>query len=370
MASVYARKGILQVKYKTSDGWKQKSTGLADTLENRVKVKKELIPALMQHLQNKVQKVEKEPFEKYARLYLLKKENFKTYWEIHHRTEKIVEFFKNRDIRKIKVSELRAWISTFKVKTKTIKGYVTDARGIFDMALEEEIISKNPFVHVKVTKQEMESEEIIPFSSDEVDVMLASAPVPLRNFLAIGFYTGMRSGEILGLQLSDIYESKISIRRSISKGVVSTPKTVKSIREVPLFDVLKPYVDEQVQIARKQKSFYLFSNNRKHLYGVDSIRGKKPYGAWAKLLSDLDIPYRKIYNTRHTFITAMLKSGELSVLEIAQIVGHTNTKMILENYARFIRGEHLKISRSFDPFKSRGDMDGDIRGDTDKMQLS
>lgn len=100
------------------------------------------------------------------------------------------------------------------------------------------------------------------------------------------------------------------------------------------------------------------------------MRGKKPYGAWAKLLSDLDVPYRKIYNTRHTFITAMLKSGELSVLEIAQIVGHSNSKMILENYARFIKGGHLKISRSFYPFKSRGDMDGDIRGDTDKMCLS
>ncbi len=369
MASIYARKGILQVKYKTSDGWKQKSTGLADTPENRVKVKKELMPALMKHLENKVQKVEKEPFEKYARLYLLKKENLKTYWEIHKRVEKVVKFFKNRDIREIRVSELRVWVSTFEVRTKTVKGYVTDAKGIFDVALEEEIVSKNPFVHIKVIKQEFETEDVIPFSPSEVDAILASAPIQLRNFLAIGFYTGMRSGEIIGLQFSDIHESKISIRRSISKGVVSTPKTAKSVREVPLFDVLKPYVDNQIQIARKQKSFYLFSSEGKHLYGSDSIRGKKPYGAWAKLLSELDIPYRKIYNTRHTFITAMLKSGELSVLEIAQIVGHTNTKMILENYARFIKGEHLKISRSFDPFKRRGDTDGDICGDTEKKLI-
>lgn len=78
-------------------------------------------------------------------------------------------------------------------------------------------------------------------------------------------------------------------------------------------------------------------------------------------MSELDISYRKVYNTRHTFITAMLKSGALSVLEIAQIVGHTNSKMILENYARFIKGEHLKIRSSFNPF-----LDGDIRGDIKK----
>ena len=57
----------------------------------------------------------------------------------------------------------------------------------------------------------------------------------------------------------------------------------------------------------------------------------------------------------------MLKSGELSVLEIAQIVGHTNSKMILENYARFIKGEHMKIRRSFNPLENGGDMHGDTK---------
>jgi len=48
-----------------------------------------------------------------------------------------------------------------------------------------------------------------------------------------------------------------------------------------------------------------------------SLEEKKPYGQWHKLLEALDISYKRIYNTRHTFITAMLKSGELSVMEIA-----------------------------------------------------
>lgn len=366
MASIYSRKGILQVKYKTSDGWKQKSTGLIDTAKNRKSIQRELLPALEQHLKAKAEQGDKESIEKYARLYLLKKEDLKTYWEIQRRVEKIVEFFKNRDIREIKVSELRVWLRTFTVATKTIKSYVVDCKGIFQVALEEEILSKNPFVHIRVQSQDKESEDIEPFTPLEVEAILASAPLPLKNFLAIGFYTGMRSGEILGLQLSDIHKSKITIKRSVSKGKVSTPKTAKSIREVPLFDVLKPYLNSQIQTAREKKSFFLFLNGNKPLYGVDVIRGKKPYGVWAKLLHHLDIPYRKIYNTRHTFITAMLKSEKLSVLEIAQIVGHTNSKMIIENYARFIKGEHLKISHTFNPFQTNGDTRGDSRGDTKK----
>ena len=121
MASIYSRKGTLQVKYKTVDGWKQKSTGLKDTAKNRKSIQKELLPALEQHLKTKAEQGEKEPIEKYARLYLLKKEDLKTYWEIQRRVEKIVEFFKNRDIREIKVSELRVWLRTFNVATGRLK---------------------------------------------------------------------------------------------------------------------------------------------------------------------------------------------------------------------------------------------------------
>jgi integrase len=33
----------------------------------------------------------------------------------------------------------------------------------------------------------------------------------------------------------------------------------------------------------------------------------------------------------------MLKTGEFSMMEIAQIVGHSNTEMIVRNYAKFIK---------------------------------
>ena len=368
MASIYARRGILQIKYKTRDGWKQRSTGLRDTPQNRERVTREFLPALELHLKQKEQRQKEEPIEKFADLYLLSKEDLATYWEIKGRVAKILAFFKNRDIREIKVSELRAWVASMKeLKPKTVGSYISTCRGIFEIAIQEEVIEKNPFVHISKPKKKSideDEEKIEPFTPQEVERILAAAPRTLRNFLAIGFYTGMRSGEVIGLQIGDIGEDVIELKRSISKGIVSTPKTARSIRRVPLFDVLKPYIEDQIDQARLDKSIWLFSRNGKHLYGIDNIRGHAPYGPWYRLLRELGIRYRRIYNTRHTFITAMLKSGALSVVEIAQIVGHTNTKMILEKYARYIEGEQLRISRSFDPFKksvtTRGDNDGDI----------
>lgn len=367
MACIYPRRGILQIKYKTPDGWKQKSTGLKDTPQNRRRIEQEFIPALELHLKKKAEQKSQESIEKYAQLYLLSKEDLATYWEIKARVEKIIAFFKNRDIRQIKVSEIRAWIATLEVKPKTISSYMSNFRGIFDMAVQDEIIEKNPFIHIPKPRKKIldgEEEEIEPFTSWEVERILQTAPNPLRNFLAISFYTGMRSGEVIGLQVSDIKDDVIDLKRSISRGIVSTPKTAKSIRRIPIFDVLRPYLEDQIAQARLNRSLWLFSRGGKHLYGIDNIRGHAPYGPWYRLLKELGLTYRKIYNTRHTFITAMLKSGKLSVMEIAQIVGHSNSKMILENYAKFIEGEQLRIDRAFDPFQNSVTKRGDNHGDT------
>ncbi len=73
---------------------------------------------------------------------------------------------------------------------------------------------------------------------------------------------------------------------------------------------------------------------------------------WKELLKECKIEYRKIYSTRHTFIVSMLKHNNLSILEVAQLGGHTSTQMIVQNYGKFIKGEHLKIDRKIQLFST------------------
>ena len=62
--------------------------------------------------------------------------------------------------------------------------------------------------------------------------------------------------------------------------------------------------------------------------------------------------YRKLYTTRHTFITAMLNSEQFKIMEIAAIVGHTSAEMIIKNYAGFIKDNHLKVATNVELFKN------------------
>jgi len=53
------------------------------------------------------------------------------------------------------------------------------------------------------------------------------------------------------------------------------------------------------------------------------------------MLVDLDIAYRRPYNTRHTCATLWLASGE-SPEWAARQLGHANTQMLFSVYSRYV----------------------------------
>jgi len=182
-------------------------------------------------------------------------------------------------------------------------------------------------------------------------LLLEKSDEMLKNYLGIALHTGMRSGEILGLMHQDILNDRITIKRSISKGRITTPKTVGSIRDIPMFEAIKPFIDNQKKLSQ---SLYLFDYNKEFIRDVSFFKRR-----WQQLIKDCRIEYRKLYSTRHTFITAMLNSEKFKIMEIAAIVGHTSPEMIMKNYAGFIKDSHLKVDTSIDLFKNNSDSLGD-----------
>jgi len=216
--------------------------------------------------------------------------------------------------------------------------------GTINEAVEAEVITKNVAYKIKLpahTKKKIE-----PFSSEEVKLLLDSAADFLKLYLAIGFHTGLRTAEILALRVEDIdFKNRIiSVRRAISSGNISTTKTQGSMRQVPLFDILLPYLEDLPTEG------YLFQTKEGNHYAA--LPGHQQR-AWVKLLEDNNLEYRKIYSTRHTFIVSMLQNSDLSILQIAQLAGHVNTAMVIHNYAVYIRNNHLRITRGLDIFADK-----------------
>ena len=82
--------------------------------------------------------------------------------------------------------------------------------------------------------------EIEILSPDEVGKVLNKAQSHYRVALLTGFLTGMRAGELWGLQWTDIdWNSKrVHVRRSLWKGQFQTPKSKCSFRRIDIPEML------------------------------------------------------------------------------------------------------------------------------------
>jgi integrase len=339
--------GKLYLEYELNGRIVQKSTRLPDTPQNRSLVKREVIPALERKLiLGDVGTEKPKDFSYYSQEYLKDKSHLKSYPQVIKKVELVNRHFGSMNVSQIKRSDIKSWAhERLEINSpKTVREYLTVVRGILAIAMDHEHISNNVVKDITLPRQQ--KAEIEPFTSEEVTRLLRMANDWMRFYLAIGFYTGLRTGEILGLMAADIdlHERVIHVRRSITKGRITTPKTDKSIREVPILDDLVPY------LRKMPRAMWLFpSQAGKPPRSFPGYRQRQ----WRKLLETCGIGYRKIYATRHTFIVSMLKNTDLSILEIAQIAGHTSTQMIIQNYGRFIKGEHLKINRGLKLFTDK-----------------
>ena len=341
MANIYSQGNKLYLNYRVNGKRVRKSTDLADTKANRRLLEKEVIPKLAIKIKlGDFVKPEQKKFSFYFSDFLVQHEADKSYHNRVYIYKKVNAQFGSFDVGAINRKMVKDYLASLDLRNSTKKDYLNCIKGVLDIALDDETVDKN--VAINITFKREEKEKINPFNEYEVRLLLSKADGMLKNFLGISFYTGMRSGEVLGLMHSDILKDRITIKRSVSKGRVTTPKTIGSIRDIPMFEDARPFIESQIKIS---KSLYLFDYNENFIKDVTYFKRR-----WHKLIEDCGIEYRKMYNSRHTFITAMLNSEKFKIMEIAAIVGHTSPQMIMTNYAGFLKDAHLKIDTDFSLF--------------------
>jgi integrase len=245
----------------------------------------------------------------------------------------------NKRLDEIKPSDVSLWQNKVleSVSPRRLKNIRAVLSTIIQDALRDELIVRNPLPLVKLPRAE--KVEIHPFSIEDIFTILDKAKGQFKNFYALGFFSGMRSGEMIGLRWEDIdfFKNEIYVRRAIKMGVVSTPKTANSVRYIDIIDSLLPYLKEQYKLTAHKNSYVFLNDNDEHFYDIKRIRNTH----WKKVLLACNLKYRPIYHTRHTFATIMLENGE-DILWVSNMLGHTDSTMTLSRYAKYIKRDNKK----------------------------
>ncbi len=174
----------------------------------------------------------------------------------------------------------------------------------------------------------------------ELYIMSKDKPKYFGIFLCL--YTGLRIGELLALEWSDIdfLSGEVRINKSCYEGensdgvfarITDTPKTQSSIRVIPLPKRLIPLLRET---KRKSRSIYVVSNGEKPI----SIRSYQR--TFVSLQNKLKIPCRGFHSLRHTFATRALECG-MDVKTLSEILGHKSPTVTLNRYVHSLM-EHKK----------------------------
>lgn len=164
------------------------------------------------------------------------------------------------------------------------------------------------------------------------------------------FFTGMRKGELLALQVSDIdFKNKtLSINKSVSRGIdnvpiIATPKTKTSIRTIGLDEQTLKILKSWISFLRKdmlargynidtEPNQLLFPNTENKLLSLTKIN------KWLQSIIDEynkthkdELKRINVHGIRHTACSLMLESGS-SIKAVQLQLGHSDTSQIMKVY--------------------------------------
>ena len=238
---------------------------------------------------------------------------------------------KAKDITKRHIENLIIELKTRDMCNKSINGIVTFIQAMLNYAVDNELLSSNPIARFKKLPQVKPPINFL----NEVQQKVFLEQAETNRYYAF-FYTalktGMRRGELLALEWSDIdfKNNKIWVKRQIYRGVTQTTKTSK-IRYVDMPESLK-----QVLIEHKQGilSKYVFHTNGKplHPYNMEE-RYFKPLLKQCNQFLDEENQIIKLrfHDLRHSFASYLLSKG-VPVKYVSERLGHSSCKMTLDVY--------------------------------------
>jgi integrase len=242
----------------------------------------------------------------------------------------ILDRFGNTPMNRIRYIDIEEFIAELDCSNKRINNILVPLRGVFKLAHRSGFIENN--IMSMVENRKIEKPTIKPLSMEEVDHFLECVMPFYRPFFAVAFFTGMRAGEMSALKWKNVdFDRKIiKIVEARVYGEEDRPKTNSSYRDIDMLPMVHDALKEQA-LQTRLRSEYVFLNQDDKPIEIETLRKN----AWTKGLKEAGIEYRPIIQTRHTFATLMVSSGE-NLGWVMKMMGHSSLKMITDKYFSYI----------------------------------
>jgi integrase len=220
---------------------------------------------------------------------------------------------------------------------KTVNNYVSVLREAMDMAVLDGVIKESPVTEIPRAKHQKEPPD--PFSQEESGKIITLAeqrhPGQVHNLIEFWFWTGLRTSEVFGLKWSsiDLNRREAVISEAMVRGQHKDNTKTSVARTVKLNSRAFAAIQRQRQHTQMAGGA-VFTDPRYSSPWIEERAFRRSY--WTPMLKTLGIRYRRPYNMRHSYATAMLMAGMKPAFCAGQL-GHS-VEVFLRTYAKWVKG--------------------------------
>jgi integrase len=171
------------------------------------------------------------------------------------------------------------------------------------------------------------------FNGEEARKIIMLAAEPYRTMFAIAAMTGLRAGEVMGLQKADLdFERRIIlVSRSAWYGKIQTVKSAASRAPVAMAESLATMLKEYLATWQENSGGFLFLNRNGRPYAANKV---VEYGLWPAL-DKLKIARAGMHAFRHCHASLLLDVGANPKVTQQQM-RHSDARTTLEVYGHVI----------------------------------
>ena len=209
---------------------------------------------------------------------------------------------------------------------------------VFTHAIAAEIIDRNPFEKVRKPRAKTEGGHRHKlWTIDELNRFLAACQkadsvlvYPMFHLLA---YSGIRRGEMLALEFSDLNGDMLTINKTLTYDetgtyVIGPPKNNASYRTIALNTETVRLLNELKELVPGPRFF--------------PVSTTAVYD-WMNKYADLaGVPRNNPHNFRHLHCTMLINAG-VPLKDVQERLGHSDIKMTLSVYAHANEDKHVSI---------------------------
>ncbi len=244
--------------------------------------------------------------------------------------------FGDRPLGSVRALDVQAWVNDLAASglaPTTVRRCVQLAAAVFDAAVRDRLIAVSPVPGVTLPK--LDHREMRFLSEDQLDDLLAAVEPASWLLVATAAYTGLRFGELGGLQTDslDTLKRRLRVTQNLQdvQGRLSLgpPKTSAGKRTVTLPASLTDALAEHIA----GRTGFVFTSPEGGPIRRTNFRRR----VWIPATEQAGLAGVRFHDLRHTHVAMLIAEGEHPKVIQARL-GHASIRTTLDLYGHLMEG--------------------------------